>query len=395
MVRKMLPSILFALLSQNLEAQPKEPANTGNAPIAIDLYRQSVKIQPDKSFCLSPYSISQSLAMAYSGARNQTRQEMEQVLYFATNPDQNNHHMKALKQQLTSNTDSVDFVSANTLWGQKNYSFLPDFIEQIEKQYQAPIEKVDFKKKRQRNIAAKTINNWVAAQTKNQIQDLVSADALTSNTRLILVNALYFYGLWLDAFNPEHTLNDTFKNAEKETTLPFMRRLQMTDYYSDDLIQAVALPYKGEEQQLVILLPTDNEGLERVEKTLDPSYLSAILSESRKVRVALSIPRFEIETSVELSDLLKQMGLNLAFGNQADFSGITGNKELRIDKVFHGAKIKVNETGTQAAAGTATVMVRKSAQIMEISFHANHPFIYYVLDSETQTILFMGRFMGS
>jgi serpin B len=174
-----------------------------------------------------------------------------------------------------------------------------------------------------------------------------------------------------------------------------MRRLQMTEYYSDDIIQAVALPYKGEKQKLIILLPTDANGLERLENTLDNNYLNSILSDTRKIRVALSIPRFEVETALELSELLKQMGLHQAFSNQADFSGITGNKELRIDKVFHGAKIKVNETGTKAAAGTATVMVRKSAQIMEISFHANHPFIYYVIDSESRTILFMGRFMGS
>ncbi len=391
----MLPSILFALLSQNVNAQPESTKNAGNGPFAIDLYKQSVKLQPGKSFCLSPYSIAQSLAMAYTGARNQTRQEMEQVLYFEANYQQNNSRLNALNQLLITNTDSVDFVSANTLWGQKKYTFLPDFMEQLETHFQAPVEKVDFKKKRQRNIAAKTINNWVADQTQNQIQDLVPADALTPDTRLILVNALYFYGLWLDAFNPEHTLNDTFKNAEKESTLPFMRRLQMTEYYSDDLIQAVALPYKGEKQKLIILLPTEADGLKRLENTLDYNYLNSILSDTRKIRVALSIPRFEIETTVELSELLKQMGLHQAFSDQADFGGITGTKELRIDKVFHGAKIKVNETGTKAAAGTATVMVRKSAQIMEISFHANHPFIYYVLDSESQTILFTGRFMGS
>ncbi|MGD9991693.1 MAG: serpin family protein [Salinivirgaceae bacterium] len=395
MVHKILPSILFALLSHNLNAQPEEMKNTGNAPFAIDLYKQSVKLQPGKSFCLSPFSISQSLAMAYTGARNQTQQEMERVLYFEANYQLNNHQLNALNQLLIKNTDSVDFISANTLWGQKRFTFLPDFLEQLETHYQAPIEKVDFKKKRQRNIAAKTINNWVADQTKNQINDLISADALTPDTRLILVNALYFYGLWHDAFNPEHTLNDSFKNAEKETTLPFMRRLQMTEYYSDDLIQAVALPYKGEKQKLIILLPTKADGLERLENTLDNNYLNSILTDARKIRVALSIPRFEVETALELSELLRQMGLHQAFSNQADFSGITGTKELRIDKVFHGAKIKVNETGTKAAAGTATVMVRKSAQIMEISFHANHPFIYYVIDSESRTILFMGRFMGS
>jgi serpin B len=394
MLRNVIIVLLIFAGIYPVKAQLESSISERNTQFAIRFYQQQVLQNPKKNICFSPYSISQSMAMVYAGAKNKTKEEMAQVLGFSVDQQQTNSQFECLNKTLNTNTDSVSFALANTLWAQKNYTFLPEYFTLLEEYYNAPLASADFKKNKGRKQATKAINNWVYDKTEKHITKLIEPETFDQNTRLVLVNAIYFYGAWQKAFDPKLSHNAPFYGSS-ETSVRYMFREQNLSYYTDDLIQAIAIPYKGEKQNLIILLPIEQAGLEKLEKTLDSFYLSNILNDSQNAKVTLTLPVFEAESKQDLSKIFIQMGMPDAFNNNADFSGITGKTELRIDKIIHAAKLSLNEEGTQAAAATAVVMARKSAFVPSLEFKANHPFIYVLIDNETQSILFMGRFVGA
>jgi serpin B len=394
MLRNVIIVLLIFAGIYPVKAQLESSISERNTQFAIRFYQQQVLQNPKKNICFSPYSISQTMAMVYAGAKNKTKEEMAQVLGFSVDQQQTNSQFECLNKTLNTNTDSVSFALANTLWAQKNYTFLPEYFTLLEEYYNAPLASADFKKNKGRKQATKAINNWVYDKTEKHITKLIEPETFDQNTRLVLVNAIYFYGAWQKAFDPKLSHNAPFYGSS-ETSVRYMFREQNLSYYTDDLIQAIAIPYKGEKQNLIILLPIEQAGLEKLEKTLDSFYLSNILNDSQNAKVALTLPVFEAESKQDLSKIFIQMGMPDAFNNNADFSGITGKTELRIDKIIHAAKLSLNEEGTQAAAATAVVMARKSAFVPSLEFKANHPFIFVLIDNETQSILFMGRFVGA
>ncbi len=377
------------------QAQIEKSLKEGNAQFAITFYKQWIKENPKANLCFSPYSISQALAMTYCGAKNTTQKEMAQVMYFDKNPHLTGSDFQTLNSELKKQTDSVNFSLANALWAHKGYLFLPSYFQQMETYFNAPLYYANFEKTRGRKKASKKINNWVYNQTNSQIKNLISPNNLTSDTRLILVNALYFFAEWQHAFDAANTKNNSFFGWNETLQLPFMETIQKIPYYSDDLVHAISLPYKGNKQSLMVLLPNKTDGLSKLEETFDYFYFSTILSDFNQAQATIIIPQFELETTNELSGTMKNMGLNIAFSNEADFSGMTGATDLRIDKIFHKTKLKISEQGTEAAAASAVVMVRKSAAAKPVIFEANHPFMYFIFDNQTQTILFMGRFAGN
>lgn len=394
MKKYLIGSLIILIFSFYSYSQTQNPLLEGNQQFALDAYRMAIQENPTSNFCFSPYSILQAMAMVYAGAENQTQQQMGRVLHFSDQIKTNNQRFEHLNATLDSLTDSVTFKPANMLWAQKGYHFLPEYFKSIQTHFNAPLEYANFEKKRGRNLTVQVINNWVYDQSEKQIVNIIAPNALSSNTRLILVNTLYFWGAWQKEFNPDKTGISTFYGLKSKSEQPFMHLESQLAYYDDDLIQAVTIPYKGNRQSLLVVLPQKNEGLPHVEKTFDSFYLSNILTDSQKVNVQLTLPKFEIDTKTEFASTLKKMGMSLAFNDSADFSGITGQTDLKIDKVFHAAKITVAEKGTRAASGTAAIMIRKSATVLVQPFVADHPFLFILIDNQTQTILFMGRYTG-
>jgi serpin B len=170
-----------------------------------------------------------------------------------------------------------------------------------------------------------------------------------------------------------------------------MRKEGKYFYYDDDIIQAIQIPYKGGKQSMTIFLPAKGRGISKLEKNFDRDYLSNIFKDMQMSTVAIRIPKFKSEYSVDLKETLEQMGIVEAFSDKADFSGMTTKNDLKISKIIHKAKIEVSEKGTKAAAATAVVMVRKTASIDQLVFNADHPFLYMIRDNDTGTILFLGK----
>jgi len=378
----------------NLEEIMELPVPLRNNLFAFDL----LKALPDyqNNLIISPFSISSALAMTYAGAAGETKNEMVRTLYF--DPDQERFHPEYslfITRLREMAGDKVQLNIANNLWAQKGYHFRQDFFDLLELNYGTTINEVDFYRGNREQIRL-DINQWVYDETREKISDLIVQGVLTQDTRLVLVNAIHFFGPWMVEFDSQLTRQDYFNNINGDRLLvDFMFRDGKIPYFANEQMQVLEIPYSGESFSMLILLPNEETSLPEIEKNLTAEDFLLAIDGLQEKEVEAIIPKFRAETKTDLEDLLAAMGMPLAFSNRADFSGMTGYEDLKIDKVIHKAMIDVAEEGTEAAAATAVVIVRKTAimpdQEQKIIFKADRPFLYVIKDNRYNNILFMGR----
>jgi serpin B len=350
----------------------------------------------DSNLVFSPFSISSALAMTYAGARDQTMQEMSATLFF--DPDQEAFHPaygQYLERVKALAGDSIRLNIANRLWAHQGYHFLPAFFELIERHYGSYVREVDFRGPRE--PIRLDINEWVYRQTEEKIPDLIGQGVLTEDTRLVLVNAIHFYGRWMAEFDKEVTRKDMFHNLDGSgSTADFMRREGTYPYYESERMQAVEIPYQEGNFSMVLVLPSSDMGLVKFEQGFGAPGFSEVMQGLSLEKVLVEVPRFRVETGFNLEEVLAAMGMPRAFSNRAEFSGMTGDDTLKIDKVIHKAMIDVQEAGTEAAAATAVVMIQKTSIDLEEPklFKADRPFLFFLKENEYNSILFMGRVVG-
>jgi len=364
----------------------------GSSAFAINLYRELSSEQGNLFF--SPYSISSALAMTYSGARNNTAVQMAKVLYFRVP----RNRLEVAYQKLTADVNGTNRVEgcelrvANALWGQKDYSFLAEFLAVCREKYGARLTEVDFGASEQ---ARKMINDWVSEQTKGKIENLIGPNILDSLTRLVLTNAIYFKGRWAEPFQESATREAPFWiAADSSVPVPMMAQTQDFLYGETDDCQVIEIPYAKKALSMVIVLPKERDGLGKVEKGLSFKTLATWVDVVRRRKVRVSLPRFKLTCQFQLADVLKRMGMTDAFSVQnADLSGMTGSRDLYLSHVIHKAFVDVTEEGTEAAAATAVVAkLRAVAPQQPVEFRADHPFLFMIRHNGTGSLLFMGRY---
>ncbi len=385
--------------SEAQEESIKEPTEKIDIPMqnnefAFDLMRQIPA--GDDNMVVSPFSISTALAMTYAGAREITMEQMAEVMHFDLDQDRFHEAYGAyLREMKTRAEDHIELNIANSLWAQDDYHFLDSYFETVEKHYDSKTFQVNFKKHHQQ--ITKDINEWVYDETREKIKDLIAPNVLTNDTRLVLVNAIYFLGAWLKEFNPNLTTEDLFYLRDGEmVSTEFMRRSDTLAYFEDERMQLLEIPYYGEDFSMLFVLPAEGKTLEEFERTLHAASFADMIGKMDKQEVEVFVPSFEADTQIDLEDILAQMGMENAFSRYADFSGMTGDLDLVLDKVIHQAVIEVGEEGTEAAAATAVVVIRKTAIDTDRPpvFRANRPFLFFVKDNATHNILFSGRVMN-
>jgi serpin B len=374
--------------------QEKEQSNLaaavqGNTEFALDLY-QKLRLL-DGNLIFSPYSLSTALAMTYAGAHADTQIQMAQALHFL--PDQDLLHPAfahlGARLKEVGKKGYVQLRVANTLWPRKGYELLKAFLTLAKKFYGVRITPVDFG---DGETARLTINGWVEERTENKIKDLIAAGVLDVSTRLVLVNAIYFKGNWADRFDPELTKQAPFFTpASGQIQVPMMTLKHTFRYAEVDGFQALELPYAGGDLSMFVLLPRDVNGLAQLEESLVAKNLEKWEKSLQEAEVEASLPRFELTFPFRLDETLESMGMEDAFSTKADFSGMDGTRELYLGAVLHKAFVAVNEQGTEAAAATAVAMVTKALAISPIIFRADHPFIFFIQENGTGSILFIGR----
>jgi len=372
-----------------LTSETNTTARANNA-FAMDLYSRLAK-QPG-NFVVSPLSLDAALTMTYAGARGKTARQMAHVLHFE-NSDTNVHAgLSALLKDLqAANKLGCQLDIANALWVEKNYPFLLSYLAFLHDQYDASLNQYEkvADDEAKRTALRKEISSWVEGKTHDKIKDIIPPDLPSYNTRMILVNAIYFKGLWATPFNRKLTKDAPFHvSAEKFVSVLTMHVRTKLKYGENDGIQVLEMPYHSNRLSMVILLPRKNDGLTALEKTLTVSGIQQLLQTSTSQEVNVSLPKFTETTEFRLKETLGEMGMADAFsGDEADFSGIVKVRRLWIEDVLHKTYMSVDEEGTEAAAATA-VFLEDSVPVM---FSADHPFLFLIKDNSTGAILFMGR----
>ena len=341
----------------------------------------------------SPPSLEIALSLCAAGARGETAQEMSQALYLYAL--KNSHYAaRDFLAALTRGIPADNILSvANALWVQNRYPVQPAFEKLAKESYQAESQTLDFSNSSQ---AARTINQWVAQNTAQRIKELVNSSSLTPDSRIVITNAIYFKAKWQDAFSKSATKDAPFNlEGGKTVTAPLMNNKAHFPYAETAELQALALPYGGDRFSLVVVLPKPESSLAAVEKSLPSGTVQATLKTLASREVDVFLPRFKSTKSLDLEDSLSAQGIKRAFSDQADFSGLTSHPVgLKISKVIQKALVEVNEEGTEAAAATGVIMMPRSAikrPTTPVVFRADRPFLYFIKDNASDTILFLGR----
>ena len=372
---------------------------TGNATFALDLHRQLASDSTANQF-LSPYSISVALAMTYAGARGETETQMRETLQYTLGEDVH-AAFETLAAELEERSTTQDPVEdetvdafqlavANALWGREGYPFSDSYQSLVESHYGDGLRRADFAGdpagERER------INEWVAERTEDRIENLLPQGSLTPATVLVLTNAIYFMASWQFEFDPADTEAGSFRALDGSTaTVPMMRQNLRTNYANVSGAQAIELPYVGEEVSMVLIVPDEGE-FESFEQGLDAEGLFGIFDALGDATGDIRMPRFEFESDVQLSDVLSELGMPVAFGGDANFDGMVegGGGDLWIDEVYHKAFVSVDEEGTEAAAATAVVM-EESMPAVSFDLTLDRPFVFVIRDRPTDAVLFLGR----
>jgi serpin B len=367
----------------------------GNTAFALDLYARLKHVQGNLSF--SPYSISTALAMTYAGARGETEQQMSRALRFTVGQEQLHPAFAVLQARLQAVQDKgqIRLGVANSLWPQAGYPLLQAFLALAKQYYGVLITPVNYITAHEQ--ARLEINAWVEQKTENKIQELIQAGVLTTLTRLVLVNAIYFKGAWLSQFDKRFTEEAAFWLTSSDSVMvPMMTQTGEFGCAEDGDLQILELPYAGEDLSMIALLPWAVDGLAQLENALTVERLDRWLGGLLKREVRVSLPRFRLTSEQRLDEPLIAMGMSDAFDElNANFSGMDGRKSreegLFVSAVIHQAFVEVNEEGTEATAATAVVMTLGSMPTSPPVFRADHPFLLLIIDTATRSILFVGR----
>jgi serpin B len=370
-------------------------AGTAIAALGLDLYR-AIAADGESNVVLSPTSIALALAMARAGARGQTATEMDAVMR-DLGADANAAWLNALDAALATRSGTftddsgqdlaVALRIANAPFAQAGMPIEQAYLEALASRYGAGLRLVDYK--REAEAARKVINAWVDDQTEQRIPELLVPGVLTPESRLTLVNAIYLKAPWQTAFSAEASAPGAFTRADGSTVdVPMMQVGEAMPYAAGTGWRAVEIPYVGGSLAMTVIVPDD---LAAFEAALTADELASITGALADAPVALTLPRFSIETKAQLGELLATLGMPTALSDAADFSGITTAEQLVIDEVIHQANIDVDEKGTEAAAATAVVMRAGSAPAEPVTLRVDHPFLFALRDVPTGAILFLGR----
>ena len=353
---------------------------------AFDVYR-TLATQTG-NLVISPLSISTLLASLVPGAVGSTQAEMLRVLHLGT-PDAN---YLALNEglDLRARAAGASWSRASRAWVQSGYPLLPAYVAKLREGFRYDLGSANFRDSTE-TVRLK-INGWVAQQTQDRIHDLFPPGTIDAGARLVLVNAVYFKGQWLSSFDKTRTTPAPFhQTARQSISVPMMTQMKSFRLGRIAKARVLELPYEGEQLAMLVILPDAIEGLRELEQRLSSDSLVAWSAGLAPGEVAVRLPCFTSSQHFELNDALAKMGMPTAFDlSLADFSGITGARDLYLSQVMHGAFIDVNEEGTEAAAASGAVMRLRGVARPE-EFTADHPFLYLIRDRATGTILFMGR----
>lgn len=356
---------------------------------SLKLFSTLQKQTPKQNIFISPISISQALSMLYNGASGETQQAIGTTLAFGDLAlDTVNRANEDLRNALAYPDPSVELSLANAIWTNQNTPIKSNFLSRNQRFYQAKVESLDFKAAQ----SVQTINNWVKRNTQGKIGSIV--EELKESDRLLLVNATYFKGAWTKSFNPERTTAQPFNTPDGAKNVQMMDQQGSYRYFETDQMQAIALPYGKRRLNLYLFMPKQGYALADLLPMLrqdnDPWLPKFAASPGR-----IQLPRFKVESNLQLEPSLTSLGMGIAFTSNANFSNLS-DRPSQVDQVVHKTFVEVNESGTEAAAATAIAIRPTSVEISQPPFQmkVDRPFLCLLRDDQTGAILFIGAIVN-
>jgi serine protease inhibitor len=346
--------------------------------------------EPAQNLFVSPLSLSSALTMTYNGANGTTKEAMRQTLGFAPQPDEEiNQSFKSLQQLLTGMDRKVNFTTANAIWYARPLGLQPPFVELNKTYFDATVQGLDFSSPGAKN----TINDWVEEKTQGKIKDLVQE--VRHDHIMFVVNALYFKGTWTYPFDPKLSQKAPFHKEDGSTAqVDFMTmKTGKYLYYGDDNKKVIDLPYGNGQFSMTLIVPEGQHTVSDITRELNSSQLTTWLSQADTTRLELHLPKFKLEYEKEMREILTQLGMGIAFSEQADFSRMVSGAAsgLAISEVKHKTFLEVNEEGTEAAAATSVGIILVS---LPPSIHVDRPFVFLIREKSSNAILFIGQLMN-
>lgn len=393
-----LISAALSACSATVAGEPSSAAGataTTEAPVRASEYETALYGQiahGDGNQLVSPFSLKAAFALLYPGARGATADELTAVFGFTGNDDPAAHEAR-LVQELESNGV---FKSADAVWIDRQFTLAPDYAHAVHDTLHAQVETLDFRGAP--DASRIHINAWVASQTNDRIADLLARGFITPDMQMVLTNAVYFKADWMQPFAAGSTHDAPFHPlAGADQTTPMMRSTRRVRYVEGDGFQAADFDFKDGRFALTIFLPRERSGLTAFERSLSGERLHDWLNQindADEARLDVSLPKVRLEQRYDLGASLQAMGVRTAFGDAADFSGVSTNGRLAVSRVVQNTFFAMDEVGVEAAAATGIGIVTSAARIPEappIVFNADHPFFLVLRDRNTATIAFMGR----
>ncbi|XP_046444643.1 leukocyte elastase inhibitor-like isoform X2 [Daphnia pulex] len=352
---------------------------------------------PTENVFISPFSVAAVLSMVGVGARGNTAVQLKKSMGLTNYVAENGNSDSVIGSLIQSIKGDENFTleAANQLYVAEKYQLTDDFKQNLNDNYGAAGQTVDFAVDASRT----KINEWVEEFTQHKIKDLLPEGSVNSLTKLVLVNAVYFKGNWMRKFDSSLTAVEPFylgsKDKQKNVNMMHIDAEFRTGYIESLDARLLELPYVGRKLSMFIVLPNKIDGLPELELKMHEASLDDSNVEMRSAKLHVAIPKFKLDADIKLKDILIEMGIaDLFDANAADFSGISGEKDLFVSDIFHKSFIDVNEEGSEAAAATGAVMMTRMMIFPPeppAPFVADHPFYYFIRDNVTKLILFSGR----
>ncbi|KRX69111.1 Serpin B9, partial [Trichinella sp. T6] len=378
------------IVVNEMEAEIAKPL----ADFAYSLYQ----LEEAGNVFFSPVSIFLALAMVFFGSNGNTNTQLLNVMFKA---GWKKNHTKMAMQSLVSSLTIDEYYDAslklaNRLYADVHYPILPSFLEDVKKYLSSDLVSVNFG---DTEAARLQINNWVSNQTNHKINDLLQSGTVEANTCLIAVNAIYFKASWDNVFDEKYTKPRKFYTTPHSSIeIPMMTHTDGYSYYETKDYQLLGMDYYPDYLKMFVLLPKSGKTLAELQQKFNGESLLSLVSKVRGVEVEVTIPKMKFDQQMNLVEALKKLGIKDLFSpEKADLSGISVKEKLHVSDIAHKAYLEFNEEGTEAAAATAVRIVPMSGVMYEKSFEfvADHPFLFFIFDSRSKAILFIGRFSGN
>ena len=353
----------------------------------LKLFRDIVQAEQDRNIFISPLSVSMALGMAYNGSAGSTQEAMRNTLeYGDLTSDEINASFQSLIALLSQLDPRVQFQIANSIWYRLDFPVSQDFIDVNQTYFDAEVRELDFSAPEAPGI----INAWVDEKTHGKIREII--DSIDPLTMLYLINAIYFKGAWVSEFDKDLTRDDSFTASDgSQIPVRMMQQENEFQYFETNDFQAIDLPYGNGKFSMTILLPKRQKTPDSLVSDFTQENWAEWMSSFSEKKGSLMFPKFKMEYEILLKSILTNLGMGIAFSEQANFTGIHENGGLLISEVIHKTFIEVDEEGTEAAAVTAVVVGATSVDPAGFTMRVDRPFVFLIREIHANTLLFMGK----